>query len=119
MRDFWKPAVTVILFLAIGIVVVNDLGGAAWNHLRADEYAQRVSEEAIRVYQSSGNETAAGLAAVEAGKRLGVEVYGFEVATNRLTVWVKVKPRRTLVLWRFPQYVDKLEAKAQFSDIIK
>jgi uncharacterized protein YpmB len=101
MREWIKPIIFVIVIVAVGIVVINDIGAVVFQALRADDIAQKIDAEAIRVFQQTNDERAAGLAAVAEGQRVGAEVYGYQYKDAKITVWIRLKPHRTIVLERF------------------
>lgn len=114
MRDFAKPALLIALVFAMGVVVVHDIGGILFGYLRIEGATQRVAEESVRVYTSSGGDKrAAGIAAVEAGKRDGIEVYGWDLKESKITVWARARPSDT---WVFEPAYEAI-ANKPFTDM--
>lgn len=120
MRDFIKPAIFIAVVFAIGVVLIHDLGGVMFGYLRVEGATQKVAEESARVYRATGDKIAASRAAVSAGKEENVEVYGWELKGNNLTVWTRVQPRKTLVLrYLISDFETKTAAQSQYTELLK
>lgn len=121
MKDFAKPAFLIALVFAVAVVLVNDVGAALFGYLRIENATQKIAEESSRVYNASGgDERAAGIAAVEAGKRDGIEVYGWQLKENKITVWTRTRPRKTLLLGRIVKdFETRTAATFKYTEPVK
>lgn len=95
MRDFLRPAIKIALAVLIAGAVVNEIGSVAWAQYQSGEIAKLIAEGAATQYSATHSETAAGQAAVAIGTDRGVTVYGFQIKSEELKVWIKVPPVRT------------------------
>lgn len=131
MKEWIKPALVIMLIVAIGAVVINDVGAVIFQALRAEDMAQKIDAEAIRVYQQTGNEDASYVAAKDAALPYQAEVYGYQYKDGKITVWIRLRPHRTIVLERFlrwaqPRYpqlhatlVKLTDVTSQYTDPVK
>lgn len=123
MRDFIKPALWFAFFFAIGLTLVNDLGGVLYNQLRAQDVAQQTVEQAIQTYQSSGqSEIEASRVAQEFAKGKNARVYGWQLEGNKLTVWVEIRSSKdkTWVVGKlWSDFETATLAKSQFTDNLR
>lgn len=123
MRDFIKPALWFAFFFAIGLTVVNDLGGVVYNQLRVQDVAQKTVEEGITEYlRSENSEIAASQAAQAYAQRNGAKVYGWELGNNKLTVWVEIRGSKdkTWVVGRlWSDFETATVVRSQFTDSLR
>lgn len=95
MRDFLAPAAKLILAIIIAGAVINEIGAVLWAQYQGNEIARTIADGAATQYRATHSQPLAGQTAVALGVDRGITVYGFKIDKGRLTVWIKVPPRRT------------------------
>lgn len=95
MKDYLRPALKIILAFTVAALLINEVGSIIWANYQSGEVARLVAEGAATQYRATQSQPLAGQAAVQIGADRGVTVYGFQVKSGDLTVWIKAPPVRT------------------------
>lgn len=95
MRDFVRPAIKIIITFVVAIAILNEIGSLVWAQYQGGQIAQTIADGAATQYRANHSQPLAGQAAVQIGADHGVTVYGFQIKSGELTVWIKVPPKRT------------------------
>ncbi len=102
MRGSASFVLKIVILVAIGIIIANDVGNYLMTQRRYEDKAKEVAQEALRVYSATKSQATAELAAKRAANERGVKLAEIEFKTSpsEVDVVVDAPVENTIILHR-------------------
>jgi len=111
LSSFWLK---LLIWTAIGVILVNDGGAILMGYYRVGDEAERVAREALRNYRLYDRSPQQALrAALLKAEQDGALLTGFEITREAVRVAVEIRPGTTWVAHRIKSLRPYLSAQGQ------
>jgi hypothetical protein len=111
MKELIYSGLKILILFIVIIVIINDVGVLIMTQISASDYAQVVADSAVSSYKTSHSPATSEITAQEVADQRGMKLIYFQMDKNKVTVTVKLPPKRTFFIHRIKSLESYLSAQ--------